>query len=285
MWKSEPRDPSASLARRVARVAPLCAVAICIGTWAAATSTARAQTREPPAEAIDFFASGRAHYEAGRYREASADLERALALDPGSPTLIFNLARIYELLGELDKAIVFGRQYLATLPTDAHEERERAESTLRRMEGAKEWLALREASRPPELRNLAPTVVVHERGVADMPFWILLASGVGVTAVGGALGIAAWVKRNEAHDFVNREEGDRSQQMDLADRADRLALATDIVVGVGLAASLGALLLYLLRVRTFTRSADEAIEEESDLAQIQWELSPARACLAVEGHF
>ena len=52
--------------------------------------------REPPAGAIERYNRGRAHYQAGRYREALAELEKALALDPNSPNLVYNVARVYE---------------------------------------------------------------------------------------------------------------------------------------------------------------------------------------------
>ncbi len=249
-------------------------------TLGGAPALAQEDTHEPPPEALEFFESGRAHYEAGRYEEAAVDMERALQLDPGSTTLIFNLARIYELLGDLEKAIAYGEQYLELLPEDMVEERERAETTLRRVRGAQEWLALRQSEQPPELRQLTPTVIVRERGVADTPFWATLASGAGLLALGGALGGVAWAKRNEAHDFILRADADRNEQEAVMDQADRLALAADIFLAAGLATEIGALLLYLLRVRTFEREVDE---EEGASARLQ--LGPSTATLLVEGRF
>lgn len=252
----------------------------CIASLLAAGPRAQAQddTHEPPPEAIQFFERGRAHYEAGRYEEASVDLERALQLDPSSTTLIFNLARIYELLGDLDKAVAFGERYLELLPEDMVEERERAESTLRRVRGAQEWLALRESEQPPELRQLTPTVIVRDRGVADTAFWATLASGAGLLAIGGALGGVALAKRNEAHDLIIREEADRNEQSSVMERADRLALSADILLAAGLATEIGALLLYLLRVRTYEREVEEG-------ASARLQIGPSAATLVVEGSF
>ncbi len=249
----------------------------CVASLLATHAAAQEDTHEPPPEAIQFFESGRAHYEAGRYQEASVDLERALQLDPSSTTLIFNLARIYELLGDLDKAVAYGERYLELLPEDMVEERERAESTLRRVRGAQEWLALRQAEEPPELRQLTPTVIVRERGVADMPFWATLAAGAGLLAVGGALGGVAWAKQNQAADIILRDEADRNEQASVMDRADRLALSADLLMAAGLATEIGALLLYLLRVRTFER------EVEDTSARIR--IGPDAASLVVEGTF
>ena len=247
---------------------------------------AQDETHEPPPEAVQFFESGRAHYEAGRYREASVDLERALQLDPSSTTLIYNLARVYELLGDLDKAVHFGERYLALLPEAMSEERERAESTLRRVEGAREWLALRQSERPPELRTLTPTVIVRERGVADAPFWAILGTGAGLLALGTATGIAALSVRNRAHDFVLADENDRSEQLALIDRADRLALTTDILLGVGAATAVAALLFYLLRVRTFEREVETSDgDDDGDGDAVNARVLPTLGGLAIQGTF
>ncbi|HJL32676.1 MAG TPA: tetratricopeptide repeat protein, partial [Polyangiaceae bacterium LLY-WYZ-15_(1-7)] len=172
------------------------------------------ETREPPSEAIEQFQAGQEHYLAGRYQEAAVALERALELDPGSPTLIFNLTRVYELMGELDKAIEFGQEYLRLVPEDDSEERANAERTLRRLEGARDWLALREAQEPPDLRRLAPRVLVRDRGVADLPFWVTLGAGAALLVGGGVVGGFALRAQNQADDSILRTEGDQSAWRD-----------------------------------------------------------------------
>ncbi|MCB9601167.1 MAG: tetratricopeptide repeat protein [Sandaracinus sp.] len=230
------------------------------GSFVLPSTSAAQTTREPPPEALEFFASGRAHYEAGRYPEAAQDLEAALQLDPGSPTLIYNLSRVYELMGELDRAIRFNEQYLTLLSPDDVAERETAESSLRRLRGARDWLELRRAAEQGQvqsLRQLAPRVIVHERGVADLPFWITLGSGAALLAAGGATGGFAFKLKGDTNAFVLRMPSDQGRREELADRTRRLALTTDILLGVGIATCLGATLLYLLRVRTFERDAEE----------------------------
>ena len=245
------------------------------------TVGAQERTHEPPPEAVQFFESGRAHYEAGRYQEAANDLERALQLDPSSTTLIFNLARVYELLGELDKAVEFAERYLTLLPEDMTEERERAESTLRRVRGAQEWLALRQSEHPPELRTLTPTVIVRERGVVDLPFWVTAGTGAALLLAGAGTGVGALLVRNDARDFVLRTGNDREEQQSLVDRADRLALATDILIGVGAATAVAGLLLYLLRVRTFERELDP----ESDAPEGEVAVSVGPGQISLEATF
>lgn len=227
--------------------------------WAIVAGAHAQTTREPPPEAIELFASGRAHYEAGRYGDASADLEAALQLDPGSPTLIYNLTRVYELMGDIDRALRYGEQYLMLLPPDDLEEREAAEVTLRRLRGARDYLALRSAAEQGQvqsLRQLAPRVIVRERGVADTPFWITLASGAALVAAGAIVGGLALKAGGDANDFVLRDASDQAVRQGRVDRANRLALSSDILLGVGAATLLAAGLLYLLRVRSFERDAE-----------------------------
>src|SRR5687768_3439309 len=107
-------------------------------TLVAVSGVASAQRRhEPPGEAVDYYQSGRRHFAAGRYREAVADLQRAREHDPNSPTLVYNLARVYELLGELDAAIESYEEYRRLLPSREREERARVAETVRRLRGAR----------------------------------------------------------------------------------------------------------------------------------------------------
>src|SRR5262245_24814610 len=75
-----------------------------LGLMASPVAAEGVQTggRTPPDAAIQHYSIGREHYQAGRYREALNELEQAVRLDPASPNLVFNVARVYELLGEID---------------------------------------------------------------------------------------------------------------------------------------------------------------------------------------
>ena len=242
---------------------------------------AQEDTREPPPEAMEFFDAGRTHYEAGRYQEASEALEQALVLDPESETLIFNLARIYELLGDLDRAIEFGERYRDMVAYDP-EEVNKANSTLRRLEGARDWLALRESGSVPELRGLAPRVIVRDRGVADTAFWAVLSVGAGLLAGGAALGGVALRRQNQANDLLAASDADQAEREDLRDQADGMATGADIMLIAGAATATAALLLYLLRVRTYERTPEE---QEAGLPRVNLQLGERAAGLSLEGAF
>jgi len=252
-------------ARPSCTVEPMLRGTLLVGLTLTMAAAATAQERrEPPTEAVELFTQARAHYEAGRYPEAAEDLERALTLDPGSPTLLFNLARVYELMGELDRAVEYGEAYLRMVPEEDTEERANAETMLRRLQGARDWLALRaqaEQHAAPSLRQLAPRIVVRDRGVADTAFWVTLGAGAGALAIGAALGgVALSLERDVNGRIITPSENLDDYARNLASdgkRADSLALTSDILMGIGGAAMLSALLMYVLRVRTYERDATE----------------------------
>ncbi len=207
-----------------------------------------------PPEAVEFYRRGRDHFAAGRYREAIADLERAFALDPTSATLVYNLARVYELLGELDPSIQKYRQYLSMLGPDDDEERARVEETLQRLEGARDQVEAEMADPQPTpsgggLEMNAP-VRIEERGVADWLFWGTTLTSVALFAGGAIMGVLALNEESTAQSFVVGADGPLSLRDCIASTADTLALLTDVLFIAGGVAAVSATLLYLLRTRT-----------------------------------
>jgi len=224
-------------------------LALCV-TFGVASQVVAQARHEPPPEALEYFRSGREHYQHGRYREAATDLERALALDPASPTLLYNIARVHELLGEAEEAAGYYRSYLRVLPEGSEDERAEVQATITRLEGA---AAHGEISRPPPddgtREDLRPAYV-QVRGVVDLPFWITLGSGGGLLLGGVALGIAALGSHSDATSLVLRTPEDANRRQSLLDTSRRRALASDLLMGIGLGALIASGLLYLLRQRT-----------------------------------
>jgi tetratricopeptide (TPR) repeat protein len=232
----------------------LCA-ALAVGMARPAHAHAQ-DTHEPPPEAIEFYARGRQLYQEGRYREAAVDLERALMLDPTSPNLVFNVARVYELLGELEKSIGFYHRYLQLLGPDEGEERERVQGTIRRLEGARDEVGA-QTQQPPnplerQLRDPQP-VRVQERGVADALFWITASAGAALVIGGAVTGLLALNAQGEVRQFVVGENGTYADRLDIASRADLLSMLTDIFFVAGGVSVLASVLLFALRERTVER--------------------------------
>jgi tetratricopeptide (TPR) repeat protein len=114
------------------------------------------------------FDAALAHYERGRYREAAAELELALSLDPSGKDLLYNLGLVHERLGELGAALHYLRR-ARVLETDPAEQ-QRLDRSLRRIEGAyaASYLSVRVPPRatPARLERRADAWVVSTATVA-----------------------------------------------------------------------------------------------------------------------
>lgn len=250
--RSGERGVGARAHRSVALVSGLVVVCGLVATVTLTAGLAHAQEqREPPSEAMQFFEQAREAYREGRYPDAAADLERALVLDPNAPALLFNLGRVYELMGRYDDSIsVYMRLRAVTPPTET-EEIARTEQILERLRGAREH-----AAPPPSVETVGtieqgPTFV-RERGVADVPFWATLITG-GVIVVGAAIagGLAlsmhgALVDRTLGFEGYTYE----NYQSELND-AQILGGVADVAGALGGATIIGALLLFGLRERVY----------------------------------
>ncbi len=231
---------STRLARLGVRVL---ALALVLSQWTVTSlSPARADDASAPAEARAHYERGRAHYQAGRYKEAVVELERALSIDPHSPNLVYNVARVYELLGDMDRAIAYYERYQTMLPPHESEERERVESTLQRLRGARENGPVQPANagQPQQQPRM-------KRGVADAAFWVTLGTSASAFAASGVTGALALEGNKTAQNFVLGKDGDVAERNHEVRRADRLALATDVLVLCGATFAVTSVLLYMLR--------------------------------------
>lgn len=209
-------------------------------------AAASAQLRSPPAEALDHYNRGRAHYHAGRYRDAVVELERALELDPDSPNLVYNLARVYELLGDIERSIAYYERYHVMLPATEGDERERVRGTIARLQGARTHVVREPSSRSPAT---PPLRVRSERGVADGAFWTLASLSLAALGAGTVTGVLALRAESRANGFVLGADGSVTEREQKAQQADRLALASDAALAAGAVGALTSILLYALRTR------------------------------------
>lgn len=140
-------------------------------------------------KAEQHYKRARELYQLGRYREAIAQLEAALKLDPGGAELLYNLGLVREKLGDVDEAIDAYRRYLKALGPEADpEEVTKIKGIIKRLEGAKTELKAREAKR-----------MEHR----FTPLSASLLVGAGVSAlVTGVFGLAALRHDREAREYV-----------------------------------------------------------------------------------
>ncbi len=214
--------------------------------------SARAQAPEQTGEqdAATEYQIGREHFEAGRYRYAIEHLERAVGLDPNSPTLVYNVARVHELLGELDDAIRYYQLFLRMLGPDEQDERRRVVETIQRLEGAQREAQESAVPPTPSDVHLDRPVLVEERGVADTAFWLTAGGSALLLAGGGVLGVLALMSKNNAECTIQvGSECTLEKRDDYAATAQGLALGADILLITGGVAAIAAVLLYSLRTR------------------------------------
>lgn len=206
-------------------------------------SGAQQRKSNPPAEAVKLYERGRKNYEAGRYHEAVGDLKAALEIDPDSPNLVYNVARISELLGELSEAIYYYRRYLSLLKPSEVTERARIEKTLRRLEGAKN--DLQPASRKGQ-GSTDPSSQTRLEAM-DPLFWATASTGTALLVVGVIMGAFALDAFDETSEFVVGRDGSLNERSSLASDAKLFALLADIGFISGSALVIGAGALFLLK--------------------------------------
>ena len=170
-------------------------------------------------------------YQLGRYREAIAQLEAALKLDPKGAELLYNLGLVHEKLGDADEAIDAYHRYLAVLGDDVDpEEKKKIEGVIKRLEGAKAELKAREAKRTEHRFT---------------PLSTSLAVGAGISVVATIIFGAMAVKDDKgARDFTVGSGGSIADRNALIDRSKREAVLADVFGIVGIAAGGAAIALY-----------------------------------------
>jgi len=224
-------------------------MALLAGIVAAATPRAGHADATPPANvaaARRHYERARADYEGGAYREAIAELEAAHTLDPNAKDLVFNLALVHEKLGDVDDALRWFRLY--STMTLTHEEEERAEATIRRLEGARRTLEQKQAAQgaPPAAPSRAAPKVepVPAAGGVDAA----TVTAAGVAGAGFLLGVvmAAKAKQDQpASTFVTGRDGSYADLVNRTDLSHREAVIADIGFGVCvLGAAAAAYLLF-----------------------------------------
>jgi hypothetical protein len=152
------------------------------------------------AEVERLFAEGASMYKAGKYRPAIEKFEEAYALFP-EPNLIYNIARAYEALGDVDQAIMKYR-LCSTHPRGTEDLKAKATSKLAVLSAAKASGAAApnpsppsttEAGAAPSTPSPAPgaAVVTAPPPSSGLPIWGIAggtAAGVGaLVGVGGGV--------------------------------------------------------------------------------------------------
>ncbi len=172
-------------------------------------------------------------YQLGRYREAIAQLEAALKLDPGGAELLYNLGLIHEKLGDVEEAVDAYKRYLKALGKDADpEEVTKIKGIIKRLEGAKTELKAREAKR-------------MEHRFTPLSAGLLVGAGVGALAT-AVFGIAALRHDQQARDFLVRDPAGLDERQQLIERSQSEATMANIFGAFTVVSAGAGLTLYFL---------------------------------------
>lgn len=211
---------------------------------------------EEQKSAREHFEKAKMLYQTGAYREAIGELQRARALDPKAKDLVFNLGLVSERLGAYDDAITYLQQYTA-MDTVTDAERTKAESMIRRIEGAKRESAEKrtaaqgsqeEGAKSEDKEEHPSTDTKPRHGRIDAATITAASVAVVGLGVGTAFGIRALSL--DTSGFVTGRDGSYQDLQQRTDDAHTSAIVADIGFGVGALAAVVTAYLYFGRTKT-----------------------------------
>lgn len=149
------------------------------------------------ARAVELFEEAALEYQAGRFAQAVELLLEAQRLDP-DPILHYNLARAYEGMGDLARALASYRAYVQADPNS--KDRGAMEARIKTLEQLRADRERVEAPPPVDTPKPAPVGPKEEpRSPSPVP-WVIAGIGVLGFGAGGALGGLCLARGDEAED-------------------------------------------------------------------------------------
>ncbi len=223
---------------------------------AAAQAVAYADGPAPPSAenvkaAGQHFQKARELYQSGSYREAVSELEVALVLDPTAKDLVYNLGVLSEKLNRINDSIKYFNRYLE-MDVDASE-RAKGEAFIKRLEGAKKEVPTPPPDDPDDERIKSHKRVIDKSTIAPPPAnhgtlnGVLIVGtvlGVAGIAVGSIMGAKA-LSDKPASGSVTSPSLPYNLLASQAQSAHTEAIVSDVAFGVGVAAALTTIFLYV----------------------------------------
>ena len=221
-----------------------------------ASSSVYAEQVEPASSAEDHSKRGVELYAEGKLPEAVSEMLKAYELAP-EPGLLYNIARIYQKMGQRDLALHYLKQFV-TQPGADPDRVQKALKHLEELNRATNDLQVRptpsvdppdkvEGASPPAPVSPVATPSPQAPDATDHTLsWALMGSGGAVLIVGGVLGGLAL----SASATLEDPDASYAEKRDAQDATRSLALGSDLSIGLGAATALVGLVLF------FTSDAD-----------------------------
>ena len=222
--------------------------------WIHGTAIAEEDDDGQRERALDLFEEAETLYDEGRLDEAVERLVEARSLYP-EPVLLYNLARAYEGLGQLEDALDAYTRFLEETP-DASDRG----AIERRIESIRAQLAERERL-ATELQRREVEEEVDEPVAARPPRivwpWVVMALGLATAGAGGAFGVLALTEREDAVDAQVHLDA-----VHAFERAETYAIVFDVVVAAGaILAAAGLAWALVARHRARAALASDSVTE------------------------
>lgn len=229
-------------------------------TTLAWSSQASAQ-EEAPAAYTRLIQSAAKKYNAKDYAGAISDFEKAYSVYP-EPDVIYNIARVYEKMGNFQKAVAHYDQFV-NLPDIELAARQDA---LARGKALREVLELREPKPPapvePPVAKLEPTPAAPApKEVSRVPEIALGVASASALVAGGVFALLT-SSANESFEDAQTLE----QRRDAADQGRAYALTSDVLWVSGAALGLAGVITYVIRT-----------PDDTPVARVRPMLSPTQA--------
>jgi tetratricopeptide (TPR) repeat protein len=248
-------------AARITLAALLLSVAATPQALAQRSDTAGSNTEK--VEALS--AQGTSAFRAGDYAAANRHFRAAYALHP-DPTLLYNIARCHQALGEVDKAIATYRLFLRNRGID-ETLRGKAQSRLDALVEVQKRAQQERAEQPdpsakasaaePAAPPTAPTAARPPR--TSSPWgWVVLGSGIALAAGGATLMAMGYSDHSEVDDAPTNGAGIKQltqrEADELASSGKTKKMAGTALLAVGGAALAGGAVMLLLGSSTESES-------------------------------
>lgn len=201
---------------------------------------ALAQQTDTVRQAQALHEQGAQLYQQGRYREAAQAFEQSERL-LRNPLNHWNLMRSYEELHEYRSALRWADQYLAN-PDLSASDRAEAEQHRQQIQAAQ--------GSGPSTPDSSPG------GSSLVGPWAVLGSGLALLLTGGVLDVVAYTRSGSDHSSENLFAS-FTEYDDWRSGVRNLALAGDVLVGVGAATAVAGLVWLLLARRRSPAQASE----------------------------
>lgn len=229
----------------------IAAIALCLAL--APQTSAQVDSAEPTEDSAEAHSRrGVELYAAGKLPEAVSEMLKAYELAPESG-LLYNIARIYQKMGQRDLAI----HYLKEFVTQPGADPDTVQKALKHLES----LEKAPASSPPTAPSPSPEPVAPspepvapapepvapppvETSSIDLLAWITLGTGGATLIAAGVLGGLALSADGVLNDPGASLEAKRAAQREVED----FGLGADICIGVGVAAAATGLVMLLVNM-------------------------------------